>query len=260
MWESLYQSAWHHPGAALVMAAIMAVVLLRRLPFLLAFTLGALLITCADAAVTGGLSKMGAESWAVFPILSFFFVLFGDWRLWLLTEHVRAQGVSAQSMGVHGPPRRSTIAASVWARSLAMALTPSLVVFGLGRAFPAPFEAPRVMYLIYELTFIVLAMTYGVLILAPQLIRRVDPSTRSWALGAVALQSAGYLGWASADLLILAGQDWGHGLRVLPNVVYYAVFIPWVWFTAPAALRQGWTDDARADDAQADHTRGRSRG
>lgn len=81
MFESWYFSPLNHPGAAWLSAAIMLAVVLRKLPFFWAFVVGALAVTVADATVTGAWSKLGGESHVAFPVLSFFFVLFGDWRL-----------------------------------------------------------------------------------------------------------------------------------------------------------------------------------
>ena len=41
-----------------------------------------------------------------------------------------------------------------------------------------------------------------------------------------------YLLWATADVLILGwGLDLGWAVRMLPNQLYYAFFVPFVWWT-----------------------------
>jgi hypothetical protein len=40
-----------------------------------------------------------------------------------------------------------------------------------------------------------------------------------------------YALWALADVLILVGRlDAGWGLRVIPNQLYYALYLPFVYF------------------------------
>ena len=39
-----------------------------------------------------------------------------------------------------------------------------------------------------------------------------------------------YALWAVADVLILAGRDVGWALRIVPNQLYYAFWVPVVWW------------------------------
>jgi hypothetical protein len=49
-------------------------------------------------------------------------------------------------------------------------------------------------------------------------------------LRAVTAYVAAYYGlWALSDVLILAGVEWAWGLRAVPNQLYYAFFVPFVW-------------------------------
>ncbi len=219
MFEELYSSAWNHPGAAWASAFIMLLVVLRRLPFFWAFLIGALAMTSADAMITGGYSRLGGETSAIFPILSFFFVLFGDWRLYLLTERFS---------GSKGP--------SVWLRSGAIAIIPSLLVYVIGKVSPDFFAVSRVLYLTYELTFIALAFLYFAFVLRPRL-ANLGADTARWLKIVFSFFLIGYVGWALSDVIILSGFEWGHGLRILPNLMYYAGIIPVVYFTAPAEER-----------------------
>jgi hypothetical protein len=58
-----------------------------------------------------------------------------------------------------------------------------------------------------------------------------DPALRA-VLGYVV---AYYALWASADVLILAGVDFGWGLRVLPNQLYYSFFVPFAYLRVARA-------------------------
>jgi hypothetical protein len=87
-----------------------------------------------------------------------------------------------------------------------------------------------VLWLVYELGFVALALV---------LRRRIDGGLAAGAserdrrlLRALLLYAAGYYAlWASADALILAGFDAGWGLRILPNQLYYAFTVPFVYFS-----------------------------
>lgn len=216
MFESWYSSPLNHPGAAWLSAAIMLVIVLRRLPFFWAFVVGALAITVADATVTGGWSQLGGESSAAFPILSFFFVLFGDWRLYLFNERYAKGG-----------------GARMWLTTGALALVPSLLVWVIGQVLPTAFENPRWLYLTYELIFIALATGNYFLRIRPS----ADGPRKQWLSTVNAFFLAGYCGWALSDMVILSGVDFGHALRIVPNVMYYAGFIPVVFFAAPEKER-----------------------
>lgn len=212
MFESWYFSPLNHPGAAWLSAAIMLAVVLRKLPFFWAFVVGALAVTVADATVTGAWSKLGGESHVAFPVLSFFFVLFGDWRLYLFNEKY-AKGVGTQD----------------WIISGSLAVTPSLVVWVIGQFAPNAFENPRWLYLTYELIFIALATSTYFLRIRPS----ATPERSRWLASVNLFFLVGYCGWAISDMLILSGFDVGHALRIVPNVMYYAGFIPVVFFAAP---------------------------
>ena len=113
-----------------------------------------------------------------------------------------------------------------------MALTPSLVVYTFEHVFVQAMATGRVMYLVYELTFICMAFTYGAIVLLPRL-ASVDDKIARWLKWVLGFQLCGYVGWALCDLIILSGYDVGHALRILPNAMYYAGFIPIVYFTVP---------------------------
>lgn len=71
----------------------------------------------------------------------------------------------------------------------------------------------------------------------PARLREATPEVRRWALALTGFVLGQYALWVAADLLILAGADLGFGLRLLPNALYYAAFLPFVYAAAPAAER-----------------------
>jgi hypothetical protein len=68
--------------------------------------------------------------------------------------------------------------------------------------------------------------------LLPQAGARGEPAAPALQayLRAVTAYVAAYYGlWALSDVLILADVEWAWGLRAVPNQLYYAFFVPFVW-------------------------------
>ena len=84
------------------------------------------------------------------------------------------------------------------------------------------------MWLLYELGFAAMAVW-----LVRRWIPRSCPSdreeVRSMLASCGAYVASYYLLWASCDVLILLGVDEGWGLRMLPNQLYYAFWVPFVY-------------------------------
>jgi hypothetical protein len=68
--------------------------------------------------------------------------------------------------------------------------------------------------------------------------KEVDAATRRWVHEVSLLFALLYFGWAGADVLLLAGVELGHLLRIVPNVLYYAGFLAWVYLRAPEPLKR----------------------
>jgi hypothetical protein len=139
------------------------------------------------------------------------FVLLGDFRVFLLL------------LGVLEParPLPGTIArAAAWTLLVPAA---SLILYRLAQAAAGPLPE-QVLWLFYECAFVLLALWWGV---------RLVPARRPRAEGflrAVLTYVAVYYGlWAVADVLILSGWDGGWAVRVIPNQLYYAFWVPVVW-------------------------------
>jgi hypothetical protein len=57
-----------------------------------------------------------------------------------------------------------------------------------------------------------------------------------------------YVLWTTADVLVLRGFEWGWGLRVVPNLLYYGAFVPfayWRFFAARNAASSTSVQTAR---------------
>ena len=140
------------------------------------------------------------------------FVLLGDYRVFLLV------------LGVAEPERSL---AATCARAAAWTLVVPVVAglaYRAGAAIAGPLPE-QVLWLIYECAFVALALWWR----ARFIPARRPPALRY--LRAVLAYVATYYGlWGLADALILAHRDVGWALRIVPNQLYYAFFVPVAWW------------------------------
>jgi hypothetical protein len=145
-----------------------------------------------------------AVSLAGMPMIPF--VLLGDFRVFLLLLGV---------MEPDAPLPRTFLRAAAWTL-VVPAVT--LVTYRLVQIAAGP-QPEQILWLIYECAFAALALWWRA--------RRVG---RDRFLRAVlAYVCAYYSLWALSDVLILAGWDAGWALRIVPNQLYYAFWVPVVW-------------------------------
>lgn len=142
------------------------------------------------------------------------FVLIGDFRYFFFIESAQQDGRLALSV-------KRLARAGAW--TLVVPLASQLLIATLDS------NDPRVLYLVYEILFVVLS----VLIAALYLPRRTN--ALRWTRRVTGLVIAYYALWAAADAMILTTMnDLGFLLRVFPNVLYYGGLIPIIAWTAPA--------------------------
>lgn len=144
-----------------------------------------------------------------------FFVLLGDFRIWWLVFH------AAQ-------PERSAIArALIPTAAIPVGAYAGYALLDAMAGVPGQF-----LWLIHETSFLAAALWLR----ARWLPQHVEDAALRGFLGDVLLYSAAYYFlWASADVIILAGVDLGWALRVVPNQLYYALCVPFVWLRFFAA-------------------------
>ena len=139
------------------------------------------------------------------------FVLLGDFRVFVLVLRV---------MAPERPVARAIAGAAAW--TLAVPAVSSLL-YRLAVAVAGPLPE-RALWLVYEALFAVLALWWRA---------RVVPARRPPALrflrAVLAYVAVYYALWGVADALILAGRDEGWALRVVPNQLYYAFWVPVAW-------------------------------
>jgi hypothetical protein len=214
MWKSIYDGVPNHPGVAFaagLLVLLLIVIRRPRLAFLGALLEGEILL---DALFTGPLSPLreGALSGA----LAIAFVVLGDLRFFYLVWRQRTVD-----------RLRALLVA------LPCAAVVPIVASGAQRLFPGLLPSPRHLFLLYEVLFACGALAFGAWAgrgIVPQNVAR-------WVRGLVGFEVLQYAGWALADLLIFAEGDVGYAVRLVPNVLYYAAFVPFAILTAPEEAR-----------------------
>ena len=220
--ESIYDSAWQQPRllGGLGFAALLYVVAAIRgdraawSPFLRSWAVVWAVEIIADAWLTssygplrGGLARAAAIA----------FVIAGDLRCFLLVERLI-------SVGHKG--------AAILARSVAWSFVASLVVAAATRLAPDLFGPTRHVFLLYEIVSLGLFAAWWA-----RLARRDGSPEVSLARAAVGFFLVQYALWAGSDIAILAGVRAAFIVRIVPNVLYYGVFVAWVLRRAPRSLR-----------------------
>ncbi len=212
--KALYDSGWHHPFAAYVGVGVLLALLprTRRDPFLFGYLALFGLVIAADATVTGAWSPLSSTS-PLYTPLSIAFVILGDARYFVLQErYLRPEASLGRILAVALPLSFVVPVTSVLLRQL-------LSFLGEGRW----------LFLSYEL----LALTLVVTLWRTRHRHAPRPDDRRWLRSAAMLFATLYALWATADIVLLAGAPIGHLLRIVPNVLYYAVFLAFVAARAP---------------------------
>lgn len=206
LFEAFYASPLQHPILLWLAAGLGLAAALSRpglSPSMRRYCTALFALTCMDAWLTAtpilGLGSLGGWLASAVPL---FFVLAGDYRYLLLVMCATAEGE------VKVTPRGALIAAGL------TVIVPPLaqVLVGL---LPEPLNSLRAMFLIYEVSFALLALTLLYRNVGAPWVRRVSRFVVVY-----------YLLWATADAIILAmGWDLGYLLRVVPNMLYYGGLI-----------------------------------
>lgn len=218
--QAIYDAAWHHPGIAWAAAVVAAIAFARQQRFLVGWFALCLLATVADAWATGAFSRVPApHAW----IAGVVFVIVGDLRFFALAERF-----------ARGRFQRRAIATAV-----GLALIVPITTEVLRRVIPAIGATPRYTFLVYEVLFLALAIAMRFVVYPSRLLGVVSSPVRQWVLSIATFQIVQYGAWVFCDLLILAGVELALVLRIVPNTLYYAAFLPFVVLRAPPAA---WAD------------------
>lgn len=224
MFEAFYNSYYQHPLLLWAAPVAFLFVLARKRhasdPFLFQYLWWFTFLTIVDPLVTGPVVAASGAPAAVAQAVGILFVILGDLRLFALIENY----------GYPGPPggRRR------WTGALVLSLIVPILQVLLIEMYDESFENPRLTYLVYEVMFFVVAAAFRYVVLPK---RAILKETRDWLSWLCSYAMLYYALWAISDVFILSGLDLGYGLRVLPNILYYGLFLPFVFWTAPRSKK-----------------------
>lgn len=208
MFQAIYDSPLHVPLTAWLGCAAALILSLRARAAGARAVIAAFAVVCAlDAWLTGPWTPL-AQDGAAMTAAGVFFVIAGDLRYFVFVERA-----------LRGPRLASWAIAAAW--SLAVPVT-----MQIARAAGVSRLEPRWTFLVYELAFLALAIALRAFVL-PRRVASAEPEARAFVLRLTTFEIVQYAGWAAADIVLLFTKaDVGHLLRVLPNVLYYACFLP----------------------------------
>ncbi|MCS6899946.1 MAG: hypothetical protein RMJ98_09760 [Myxococcales bacterium] len=214
-WRVVYESPWHNPGFFWLSGALFFLGMGLRQGGLQGYLQVFGFMILADCTLTGGWSPIPPGA-PVGTAAAVFFVILGDLRYFLLAEGLRrGDGLGTRAL----------------VRALPLSLLIPTLSFGLRLALPSLFASARPFFLLYELLFFALALLHGVWAL-----RGCSPGASTFLRALLMFELTQYGLWALADFLLLTGFREGYLLRLLPNAMYYAFFLPFVGWRAPAEL------------------------
>ncbi len=246
VWQRIYDSPWQQPRLVMLLGALALAAVARwkltagsgRSPFFTAWLLFFGVEALVDARLTAPDSPLLPEHAGVVGALAIAFVILGDARFYVLVERFTREPTD----GARGAPiaTRSVLAGLAWG-SVA-----SLVMAPLARTVPVFVANPRAIFLAYELVALAQA-TLWLKVVVPRRLARIappSPAVERWLREAARFVVAQYALWALADVTILWLHPAGYLARVVPNVLYYGLFVGYVFLRAPPALRPRSRTDA----------------
>lgn len=230
-WSAIYstdlQSCWALLPVPLLYLAWRAVgggprgdgALAAAAPFVAAYAVAFAIETVIDPISTGPLLRLlGLGGGNVATAVMVFFVLLGDFRVYLLVFALVA--IAAGQRWQAALPR-----AAAWTLLVPLIAYPTSLAIGALHSG----ANPNTIWLVYELLFTVVA-----LVLRQRLPQQVMPqhaALRDVLRDLLAYVALYYALWATSDVLIqLAAVDVGWLLRIVPNQLYYAFWIPFVFW------------------------------
>jgi len=218
-WNAIYAGPYHHPGLAFAFCAALLVRLVLRFPAsAMRWVLFALIAdTAVDAFLTGALSPFGKSP----PIpLTIAFVILGDLRFWVLVERFRREDATWTGALARAVPWAFVVPV---ATAIAILSRPDIFTGAGGYQF-------RPIFLAYEAFFAAL----GSVLLVTRYVSRTAAPASGWYLTRLLLLWLVMYGlWVFCDVLLTFGHGWAQGLRMVPNALYYGVFLYAATYFAP---------------------------
>lgn len=232
-WQALYASDLQALYAVWIVPALFLAYLLSRgarptgvepraSRFLWAYAVVFTLETMLDPFAGGPVLRwLGIGERPIAMVVIFTFVLLGDFRVFALVF-----GLAAIRAG--RDLRSAFVRAAAWTFVVPIfTLVTYRTLTTLAGEQPA-----QSLWLVYELGFLAVAIVLRQRIVPAH----VSPSPLRQYLQTVTTYAAIYYGlWATADLLILTtGADLAWALRMVPNQLYYALYVPFAYLLASA--------------------------
>jgi hypothetical protein len=218
-WQAVYDGPIHHPGLAFAFCLALLLRLVWRFPAsAMRRVLGVLVAdTALDALFTGALAPV---SGTLARVLAVAFVITGDCRFWVLVLRFRVPGTTWTRAALRAVP-------------LSFAVPVATAIAILAR--PDVFSGPggyrlKPIFLAYESLWCAFLC---VLLLTRFVSRRAAPAFGWYLTRLVLLWLVMYGLWVLCDVLLLFGHGWALGLRMVPNVLYYGVFLYAATYFAP---------------------------
>ena len=215
-WSGVYESTWHNPGLFWLAIALFFAVLAVRIGGLAGFLVAFGLEILADCTLTGGLTPVASPSTAA-TTAGIVFVILGDLRYFWLVE----AGAAGDGLRRHALP------------SLGLAVIVPVANAVAPRALPTVFASARITFLVYEVMMLALVAAHGVWRHRRPGLDARGPGGRRFVRALLGFELLQYGLWATADVLLLQGVDVAHLLRLVPNTMYYALFLPFVLLRSP---------------------------
>jgi hypothetical protein len=229
--ETFAKTPWILPGPGWIALPIVVVLALRlhdfrrvasgahrHFWFRWGFFFG--ITTALDAYLNGAWSPFASDSvWAT--VCGVAFVYLGDLRFF--------------SAALWDGRKRSLVAAFLlsW-------ITP-VVTQGVRALLPHLADVPRRTYLLYECIFVIVLAALTVLAAVVRRHTTLSRLSTTFARRLALFFAAQYVLWILADVVLLGtGHDLGYALRMVPDILYYGIFVSFVLVLARSA------DDAEA--------------
>lgn len=223
MFEAIYQSPWTATALVAAVNLIGLAAWLRRRTFLVAYLVLFAVASFADALRSGIWSPL--HGIAAENDIGLLFVLLGDYRYFLLLERFAVRPNS-------GPSDRT--ATKAWFTTFGFMAVVPLIAYALMKGAQV---TGRWSFLAWEAMFVVWALALRFFVY-PRRLAAAPTAIRTWLFEITRLEVAIYALWVAADVIILLGADAGFALRIVPNVLYYGVFLWFVAFRAPPEVQR----------------------
>jgi len=174
-----------------------------------------------DALVASNvLSVMDRSSQVVCEV---FFVWLHDFRFFYLVAALLYAG-----KGIDGV-RKFSFDGSILKPAFLLSIMPTLLLLAANFAKPDFFKELRHQFLTYEVACLFIVILLRIKVPAKET-NSLAKSERNFLKNSFTPVLGYYVLWVISDILIMQKIEYGYLLRIVPNFLYYAVFLWWIYF------------------------------